>query len=237
VEISTLKVMPDGKNDIKTRRLNPEIPIPPEASAVHGIYDADVANEPTFGKIARSLVMYLEGCDLCGYNLWSFDLKLLANEFNRVGVPFSDDGRYVVDPCRIYHRRERRDLTAALRFYCGREHDGAHSAAADVLAALLVLDGQAERYEDLPRTIPELHAHMEYPELLDPEGKFERRADGAIVFQFSNHRGRSVDEVARTDPGFLEWVVKKAFSDEATAIAREALDRRRAEQGIPMYVD
>ena len=137
VEISLLKLLPDGTNEIKTRRLNPGIPIPAEATAIHGITDADVANENSFRQIARSLAAYLEGCDLCGYNIWNFDLKMLVNEFKRADVPFSVEGRHIIDPCRIFHKREPRDLTAALRFYCRMEHEGAHGAEADVLAALL----------------------------------------------------------------------------------------------------
>ena len=156
VEISLLKLLPDGTNQIKTRRLNPGIPIPAEATAIHGITDADVANENYFRQIARSLATYLEGCDLCGYNIWIFDLRMLVNEFKRAEVPFSVEGRHIIDPCRIFHKREPRDLTAALRFFCRMEHEGAHGAEADVLAALLVLDGQVERYEDLPLTVVEL---------------------------------------------------------------------------------
>lgn len=237
VEISLLKLLPDGTNQIRTRRLNPGIPIPAQATAIHGITDADVVNEPSFRQIARSLVTHLEGCDLCGYNLWNFDLKVLISEFKRAGIPFSVEGRHIIDPCRIFHRREPRDLTAALRFYCGMVHEGAHGAEADVLAALLVLDGQVEKYGDLPRTIPELHAAMEYPDIVDPDGKFVRREDGLIVFTFSEHAGKTVDDVAPTDPGFLEWMLKKDFSEEAKAIVRGALERRRAEQSVPIHVD
>jgi len=162
---------------------------------------------------------------------------MLINEFKRAEVPFSVEWRHIIDPCRIFHRREPRDLTAALRFYCRMEHEGAHGAEADVLAALLVLDGQVERYEDLPRTIPELHNAMEYPDIVDPDGKFVRREDGVIVFTFSDHSGKAVDEVARTDPGFLEWMLKKDFTDEAKTVAREALARQRAQQAIPIHVD
>jgi len=188
-----------------------------------------VADEKSFVQVARSLVTYLEGCDLCGFNLWKFDLKMLVAEFKRAGVPFSTEGRHILDPMRIFHRREPRDLTAALRFYCGKEHDGAHGAEADVLAALLVLDGQAGRYGDLPRSVHELHQYMGYPDIVDPDGKFERE-DGVIVFAFSDHAGKPVDDVARTDPGFLEWMLKKDFSDEAKAVVHEALKRRVASQ-------
>lgn len=237
VEISTLKLLPAGGHEIKTRRLNPGVPIPPEATAINGIADADVANEKSFCQIARSLAAYLEGCDLCGYNLWSFDLKLLVNEFRRAEVPFSTQGRHLIDPKRIFHKREPRDLTAALWYYCGMKHEGAHGAEADVLAALLVLDGQANRYDDLPRTIPELHYHMAYPDLVDPDGKFLRRDDGVVVFAFGPHCDRPLDEVARTDCGFLEWMLKKDFSDETKAVVRAALASVRDEGGVPMHVD
>lgn len=226
VEISTLKLMPDGSSVIRTRRLDPGVPIPPEATAVHGITDADVAHEKSFRQVARSLVVYLEGCDLCGFNIWNFDLKLLAAEFRRAGVPFTTEGRHVIDPCRIFHMREPRTLAAALRFYCGEEHDGAHRAEADVLAALMVLEGQVERYGDLPRSVSELHEAMGYPDVVDPDGKFVRGEGDAIVFAFGEHAGRLVDEVARTDPGFLEWMLRKDFSDEAKAVARAALEAR-----------
>ncbi len=223
VEISTLKLLPDGSNEIKTRRVNPGVPIPPEATAVHGITDADVATEVAFRRIARTLAAYLEGCDLCGYNIWGFDLKVLIAEFRRANVPFATTGRHIIDPFQIFLKREPRDLSSALRFYCGLKHDDAHSAEADVLAALLVLDGQAERYPDLARCIPELHLAMNYPDIVDPDGKFVRREDGSVVFAFSDHQGKTVKEVARTDPGFLEWMLKKDFSREAKAVARAAL--------------
>lgn len=231
IEISTLKILPDGSNRIYTRRVNPGIPIHPEATAVHGITYADLADERPFAEIAPGLARYLDGCDLCGYNIWSFDLKILVAEFRRVNVPFATAGRHIVDPCRIFFKREPRDLTAALRFYCNMAHDGAHAAEADVLAALLVLDGQAAHYADLPRTIPELHDLMEYPDVVDPDGKFIRRADGATAFAFGKYRDDSVDDVAGIDPGYLEWVLKSEFSPEARAVVRQALDRRAAGGG------
>lgn len=225
VEICALKLFPGGTHEIRTRRLNPGIPIPPEATAVHHITDADVADELSFHRIAPGLAAYLEGCDLCGYNLWSFDLKLLIHEFRRADVPFSIEGRSLIDPKRIYHQREPRDLAAALRFYRGMEHAGAHAAEADVLAALFVLDGQLGRYEDLPRTIPELHTQMDYPANVDPDGKFRRRDDGAIVFAFGPQVDRPLNEVAETDPGFLRWMLNKDFSDEVKALVEDALAR------------
>jgi DNA polymerase-3 subunit epsilon len=236
VEISTLKLFPDGTNKIHTRRLNPGIPIHPEATKVHGITDSDVAHEKTFGQIGRSLAAYLDGCDLCGYNIWTFDLRMLVAEFKRVEVPFSTEGRHILDPMRIFHKREPRDLTAALKFFCGMEHEGAHKAETDVLAALLVLDAQVDRYDDLPRSVAELHQQMDYPDLVDPDSKFVRE-NGVIVFNFSEHLGKSLDDVARTDPGFLEWMLKKDFSDEAKAVVREAWERRREAANVSVQLD
>lgn len=229
VEISTLKLLPDGTHKLHTRRLNPGMPIHPEATKVHGIRDEDVANERSFAEIASGLAAYLMGCDLCGYNLWSFDLKVLSAEFKRVGVPFSTEGRCLIDPMRIFHKREPRDLKSALKFFCGLDHEDAHKAEADVLAALSVLDGQLGRYEDLTRSISDLHSYMGYPDIVDPDGKFVRDEDGVVVFAFSDHSGKPVDEVARTDPGFLEWMLRKDFSEEAKMVVRQALQRRGAE--------
>ncbi len=233
VEISMLKLSPDGTRRTATRRLNPGIPIPPEATAVHGITDRDVAGLESFRQIARRVAVFLEGCDLCGYNIWNFDLKLLRTEFKRAEIPFSTRDRYIVDPCRIFHRRESRDLTAALRFDCGKAHQGAHGAEADVMAALLVLEGQVERYGDLPRTIPEIHASLEFPDFVDSEGKFVRREDGAVIFAFGKkHPGKQLDEVLRSDPEYLEWMVNQgSFSEEVRSIVRRALRNRRVPFG------
>ncbi|WP_165227485.1 3'-5' exonuclease [Aquisphaera insulae] len=223
VEISALKLSPDGARRGHTRRLNPGIPIPPEATKVHGITDVDVSHERTFAEIARGLADYLEGCDLCGFNVWRFDLRILIAEFRRVDVPFTMAGRHVIDPMRIYHRREPRDLAAALRFYCGREHEEAHRAEADVLAALRVLEAQVERYEDLPLTVSGLHRTMGYPDVVDPDGKFVRDETGTVVFGFGKHLGKPVGEVAKTDPSFLDWMLGRDFNEEAKDVARLAL--------------
>jgi DNA polymerase III subunit epsilon len=199
------------------------MPIHPEATAVHGITGGELADEARFEAIDVRLAAYLEGCDLCGYNIWSFDLKILAGEFRRAAVSFSMAGRHIVHPIRIFYEREPRDLRAALRFYRGMEHEGAHGAEADVMTALLVLDGQADRYQVLPRSIAELHQYMEYPEILDPDGKFVRRDDGVVVLAFGKYNGEPLVDVARSDRAYLEWIVRSDFSAEAKAIARAAL--------------
>ena len=163
VEISLLKLLTDGTNKINPRRLNPGMPIPAEATAIHGITDADVANENYFRQIAHSLATYLEGCDLCGYNIWIFDLRMLVNEFKRAEVPFSVEGRHIIDPCRIFHKREPRDDTAALRFYCRMEHEGAHGAEADVRRLCWFWTARSSFTKTFPARSRELHTAMEHP--------------------------------------------------------------------------
>lgn len=218
VEVGVLKVLP-GREPSRYRRLvDPGVPILAAASAVHGITDADVANAPQFRTIAPRLARLLEGSDLAGFNLRRFDLPFLAAEFARAGVRFSLTGRAVVDALQIYHGREPRDLAAALRFYCGRAHEGAHGALADAEATAAVLDAQVARYADLPDTAAGLH------ELLtdaDVGGKF-RTEGGLLVFAFGKHAGRALDQVARVDPGYLHWLLGQGglFDDARTLIAR-----------------
>jgi DNA polymerase III subunit epsilon len=199
------------------------VPIPPEATAVHGICDDDVAEMPTFRAIAPGLARYINGCDLCGYNILKYDLRLLAAEYNRAGVRFPVSGRKIVDACQIFHRREPRDLTAAYRFYCGREHEGAHGAAADVLATLAILDAQVSRYDDLPRTVDGLHAHCNDPGALDMSGMFGKDEDGSVVFIRGKYKGRSLGDIARTKPDYLEWMLREDYFDDTKVLASEAL--------------
>ena len=223
VEVSVLKLAPGGEADHRTRRVNPGVPIPPEATAVHGISDDDVADMPTFRAIAPGLARYLDGCDLGGFNILKYDLRLLAAEYNRVGVAFPVAGRKVIDACHIFHQREPRDLTAAYRFYCGSEHEGAHGAAADVLATLAILDAQVARYDDLPRTIDGLHEHCNDPKALDLSGMFGRDEEGTIVFIKGQVQGPVAGGHRRTKPDYLEWMQREDFFDDTKAIARRRL--------------
>jgi DNA polymerase-3 subunit epsilon len=223
IEFSVLRVLPGGGHDHRTWRVNPGIPIPPEATAIHGISDEDVADSPTFPAIAPSLVHFLDGCDLAGFNILHFDLRLLVAEFNRVGLVLPVAGRRVIDACRIYHQREPRDLTAALKFYCGLQHAGAHGAAADVLATTAILDAQVARYADLPRTIEGLHAACNDPNAIDMSGMFGRDEDGVVVFIRGKYKGRSLDDIAASKPDYLEWMQREDFYDDTKAIAAEAL--------------
>ncbi|MBN1269055.1 MAG: 3'-5' exonuclease, partial [Kiritimatiellae bacterium] len=153
IDLAIVTLLPDGSQSTFTFRVNPEMPIPAQATKVHGITDADVKDCPTFKQVAADVAACLEGCDLAGYNILGFDIPLLEEEFRRAEVPFNMDGRRVVDAQRIFHQNEPRDLTAALKFYCGEMHLGAHGALEDVLATVRVLDGELARYKDLPRDV------------------------------------------------------------------------------------
>jgi DNA polymerase-3 subunit epsilon len=227
VEISVLKVSPEGKGEHRTRRLNPGLPIPAEATAVHGITDADVAHEPRFEQVAAGLLAFLDGCDLCGFNVKRFDLRMLYVEFGRAGLRLPLEGRALVDPLEIFHAYERRDLAAAVRFYCSREHIDAHGAAADVLATAEVLDAMVLRYADLPRSVPALHIHFNDPRSVDSAGCF-LRVQGEIRFAFGKYRGQPLAAVVRTKPDYLEWMLTQNFFDDTKAVVKAALSQSRS---------
>ena len=227
VEIAILKIRPDGTEDFRRNRVNPGVPIPPEATAIHGITDADVANEPPFASYARSLNDFLADCDIGGFNVAGFDLKMLEAEFRRAGVDFSREGRAVIDSMRIFHLKEPRDLQAAVRFYCGRDFPEAHSSENDARAAADVLQAQLERYDDLPKDVEALHDLLNPvdPSWIDLDGKF-RWTGGAAVISFGQHKGRTLQDLAAEEPDYLEWMLGKDFSPETTRIVRYALGGR-----------
>jgi DNA polymerase-3 subunit epsilon len=227
VEISVLKILLDGRRIHRTRRLNPGKPIPAEATAVHGITDADVVGKPPFEQVADALLRFLDGCDFCGFNLKRFDLRLLYAEFSRAGRKLALEGRAVIDPMEIFHRYEPRDLAAAVRTYLGREHADGHSAAADVLATAEVLEVMLNRYPDLPRSIAGLHEHFVDADRIDSDGFF-RRVDGEVRFVKGKHRGSPLAAVAAATPDYLEWMLAQDFFDDTKAVVRDALATARA---------
>ncbi len=224
VEISVVKLFPDGRRNVRTRRLNPEMPIPPEATAVHGISDADVAAEPTFRDISRNLYLYLEGCDLGGYNIIKFDIPMLINEFQRVGLEFSMAERRVIDAFTIFCKLFPRTLTGAYKFFCGKELDDAHSAEADTLATVDIFMQQLEKYPELPRELDALHEFCDNsdPDAVDSTAKFKWSGERVIV-NFGKNSGRALQDIATDNPGFLQWIIKADFPDDAKKIAADAL--------------
>ncbi|MBM3982485.1 MAG: 3'-5' exonuclease [Planctomycetes bacterium] len=218
VEMAVLTLLPGGKHELFHQRLNPGVPIPPAASAVHGITDTDVIGSPTFAAVAPELFATLHGSDLAGFGIASFDLPLLAAEFARVRLPFRVAGRRVIDVLALYRRCHPRDLTSAVREYLGRDHIDAHSAVADARATAEVLDRQVGRHA-LPPTPAELHAALVE---VDVAGRFRREA-GRVVFAFGKYSGQLLAEVAARDPGYLRWMLGRPFLDDAHELVRRAL--------------
>lgn len=210
VEISLIKVMPDGTELEKSRRINPGIPIPESSTAVHHITDEDVANEPTFKQIAQSLFELLEDCDIAGYNSNKFDVPLLMEEFSRVGLNFTTKGRRFVDVQNIFYAMEPRTLTGAYRFYCGKELEGAHGATADTRATLEVLKGQLARYPELENDVEKL-SKVGQRQTLDLAGRVALDDKGEPVFNFGKYKGRKVAEVFARDQGYYSWIMSGEF--------------------------
>ncbi|HQR45298.1 MAG TPA: 3'-5' exonuclease [Thermoanaerobaculia bacterium] len=223
VEIAAIAVPPEGPPRVFDRLVNPGVRIPSEASAVHGISDADVADAPTFRDLVPELLAFLGDADLAGYNVRAFDIPVLQKEFERAGATFSLERRRIVDMQTIFFKKEPRDLAAALRLFAGRDHGGAHAALADVVATAEVLAGQLRRYPDLPRTLDGLHEFSVPAEgrWVDPDKRFGWR-DGEAVFAFGVHRGKSLALVAETKPEYLDWMIRGDFPEAAKEIARNA---------------
>jgi DNA polymerase-3 subunit epsilon len=212
VEISILRVNVDGTRDIKTMKLNPTIPIPIEASKIHGIYDEDVATEPTFKDKAREIYDFLDPCDLAGFNSNKFDVPMLMEEFIRVKLTFSIENRALIDVHRIYTHFEKRTLEAAYKFYCDKALENAHSAEADTIATYEVFLAQLDRYkDDLKNDVQFLHEFSNEERFLDSGRRFIFTG-GKAVFNFGKYKGKPVEEVLRTDPGYYSWMMQGDFA-------------------------
>ena len=211
VEISLVKVMPDGSKEVKTRRINPQMHIPEAASAVHHIYDKDVADCPTFREIAKSLWAYIEGCDFGGYNSNKFDIPVLVEEFLRAGLDVDLHKSRFIDVQNIFHKMEQRTLVAAYKFYCGKELDEAHSAEADTLATYEVLLAQLDRYPELKNEVDYLAEFSSRGKCADYAGRIVFDEKGVEVFSFGKHKGRPVAEVFRTEPSYYAWMMNGDF--------------------------
>ena len=212
VEISILKVYPDGTEESRTRRINPEMPIPVEATAIHGITDEDVIGCPKFREIAKSLVSLIEGCDLAGFNSNRFDIPLLAEEFLRADVDIDLNKRKFVDVQTIFHKMEQRTLSAAYKFYCEKDLELAHSAEIDVKATYEVLQAQLERYSDLKNDINYLSEFSSFKDYVDFAGRMIYNEKGEEVFNFGKYKGRLVTEVLNVDPGYYSWILNGDFA-------------------------
>ena len=222
VEISLVKVSPGGPGqpndvEVKTRRLNPTIPITPGAQAVHGISDEDVKDCPTFKQVAKSLAKLMEGCDIAGYNSLKFDIPMLAEEFLRAGVDFDFRKRKLVDVQNIFHKKEQRTLKAAYKFYCGQNLDNAHSAEADTMATYEVLEAQLDRYandaeDPLQNDVNFLAKYSCQTRFVDYAGRIVLNDDDEPVFNFGKHKGRRVVDVLSKEPSYFAWMMEGDFT-------------------------
>ena len=211
VEISVIKLMPAGTVIEKTRRINPEMPIPAEATAVHHITDDDVRNEPTFRQIAVSLAQMLSGCDIAGYNSNRFDVPLLDQEFERAGVDFDISRARMIDVQTIYHKKEPRTLVAAYRYYCDKNLEEAHSALADTRATMEVLLAQLDRYDDAPTEVGALADYASANRNVDIMGRLIYDDKDREVINFGKYKGQLAEEVLRRDPGYYNWIMSGDF--------------------------
>jgi len=211
VEISILKVEPGGKETTYTYRVNPTIPIPEEASNIHGIYDKDVKDEPKFSEIAKNISKIIEGCDLAGFNSNKFDIPLLAEEFLRADVDFDMKKRKFIDVQVIFHKMEQRTLTAAYKFYCQKELTDAHSAEADVRATYEVLKAQLDRYEKLENDMEFLYGFSAHTKNVDFAGRIIYNDKNQEVFNFGKYKGKLVDDILDKDPGYYGWILNSDF--------------------------
>ncbi|MDX1365077.1 MAG: exonuclease domain-containing protein [Arenibacter latericius] len=211
VEIAILKVYPNGNKESKTWLVNPEMHIPEEVVAIHGISDEKVAQEPTFKQLSNEIYQMIKDCDLGGYNSDRFDIPLLAEEMLRAGVDFDMKSTVSVDVQTIFHKMEKRTLEAAYKFYCDKDLKNAHSAEADTLATYEVLLSQLERYPELENNIKKLSEFTTRKQSVDFAGFIGLNKEGEEVFSFGKHKGKKVHDVLEKEPGYFGWILNADF--------------------------
>jgi DNA polymerase-3 subunit epsilon len=211
VELSVLKISPNGKEEWMTTRVNPEMPIPPKTTAIHGIRDEDVTDSPTFKEIAKKLTAFLEGCDLAGYNAVKFDIPVLAEEFLRANIDFNFRKHRYIDVQVIFYKKEQRTLTAAYQFYCKKDLEGAHGSKADTAATYEVLKSQLDRYPDLENDIEKLSDFSSFNSNVDFAGRIILDENGVEIFNFGKHKGKPVELVFIEEPAYYSWMMNGDF--------------------------
>ncbi|HTL10528.1 MAG TPA: 3'-5' exonuclease [Chitinophagaceae bacterium] len=230
VEIGMIKVLPDGNRSAKRKLLNPEIPIPVASSDIHGITNEMVKDAPTFKQAAGDIRQFLDNCDLSGYNSNRFDIPMLMEEFLRADVEFDMKGRKLVDVQKVFHMMEQRTLTAAYKFYCQKDLDGAHSAEVDARATMEILEAQVARYPQIGNTVDSIIKFTGEEVIVD----FARRFimdKGVEVFNFGKHKGRPVTEVLKAEPQYYDWMMRGDFPLHTKQKLTEILNRTLLKKG------
>lgn len=226
VEFGAIKIYPDSPGNVKNMtgtmhyRINPGIPIPPSATAVHGITDEDVKDKPTFSDLSFEILSFFLDSDIAGFNCLKFDLPLLYTEFHRAGINWHYKNHKLIDVRNIFIQKESRDLSSAVKFYLNKDLENAHGAIVDTAATIEVFKAQLEKYQDLPQTIEELEIYSNYGnKILDLKGSFKYNADNEIVFNFGKHK----DKLAIRERSYLEWMLKSDFPEDTKDIIRGLL--------------
>lgn len=223
VEISIIKISPNGKEESRTDVINPGIPIPLESSLIHGFYDRDVEDAPSFKEVAKNIASFLTGCDLAGFNILKFDVPMLVEEFLRADLNFDISKRKLIDAQKIFHLMEKRNLTAAYKFYCGKSLENAHSAEADTKATYEIFKSQLDRYDGaevedmkgnklgvIKNDMEAIH-NITFQNVVDLAGRMVFNDKGVEVFNFGKHRGKPVLEVLEREPMYYDWIQKNDF--------------------------
>ncbi len=232
VEISILKLNPDGTRQIKTKRINPEIPIPEAAAKIHNITNEDVKDAPVFAKVAHEILQFMNGSDLGGYNSNKFDIPMLVEEFMRCDIAFDIKGRRLVDVQNIFHKMEPRTLNAAYKFYCQKEIENAHSAEADIVATVEVLEAQLDRYPDLKNDLDFLHSLSYTNNNADLAGRIIFNEKGEEIFNFGKHKGKKVVQVFSDEPSYYDWMMKGDFPMQTKQVITSIRLRNFSQQKV-----
>ena len=215
VEIAIIKIAPDGSKQTYEKRINPLMPISPEATEVHGISNEDVSMCQTFEDLSHEILNFIKGSDLGGYNLIHFDIPILIEEFKRCKIDYSLLGVNIIDCYVIFSKKEKRDLTNALKFYSGKELVNSHSAIADIEATIDVFKGQLKMYDDLGNSIEEISKFGRNPNAVDIDGKILKNDQGVYVFGVGKHIDKSIVKIKKEDSGYFSWIVNKSdFNDQ-----------------------
>lgn len=228
VEISILKVHPNGNKESKTWLVNPEVEIPKEASDIHGITNEKVVTEPTFKELATKVEEMIRDCDLAGFNSNRFDIPLLAEELMRVGIDFDMKNRKAIDVQTIFHKKEQRTLSAGYQFYCGKDLEDAHSAEADTLATYEILKAQIDKYDDLGNTVEALSDFSKHGNRADFAGFILMNDENQEIFSFGKYKGRTVEEVLIENPGYFNWIQNADFPLFTKKVLKEIKERMNA---------